>query len=238
MSVFSERLRNARVEKGIKQAEIAEKLGVSVQSYSAYENGREPNYDILLKIAKILDVEASYLIGESDYKHSLNSDICSVTGLSERAVEILACWNREKTESSFIENEEKGTVTEIKGLNGEPIKFADIVSWLIEERCVFTEMIEYVNENAFYKFVEGYAAFFAPKKDERALTENIDTTIADAEKMLLGYISTEFINTLKDIQKNNFSPSVEGMKDYLNDTTIRHPRKGRFINSGDSNADD
>lgn len=237
MSVFSERLRNARVEKGIKQAEIAEKLGVSVQSYSAYENGREPNYDILLKIAKILDVEASYLIGESDYKHSLNSDICSVTGLSERAVEVLAWWKKlGDTPSSYVHNED-GTIVEMKNLNGEPVKYADIISELIEDYSAAEDMKNYVNEDAFYTFVEAYANFFASNK-EKALTEDIESTVSAAGNMLTAQITMDIIEALKTIQGKTFAPTVEGMRQHLKKSNVKHYFDREFLLNGDSNADD
>lgn len=65
MSVFSERLRALRTEKGILQAEIATSVGLKPQSYSAYENGREPNYDILIKLAEYFDCTTDYLLGLS-----------------------------------------------------------------------------------------------------------------------------------------------------------------------------
>lgn len=88
MSVFSERLKALRMENGIKQAEIAAKLGVSVQSYSAYENGREPNYDILAKLSKLLGTTSDYLIGLSDAKQPENIDIVERLGLTEDTINV------------------------------------------------------------------------------------------------------------------------------------------------------
>lgn len=48
--MFSNRLRSLRQERELKQSDIAKYLGVSAQSYSSYENGREPNYEMLKKI--------------------------------------------------------------------------------------------------------------------------------------------------------------------------------------------
>ena len=91
MSVFSERLRALRCEKGILQSAIAIELGVKANSYSTYENGREPNYDMLIKIAKYYDVSIDYLLGLSNVKKS-NPTIAAIsaqTGLSEWAIDNL-----------------------------------------------------------------------------------------------------------------------------------------------------
>lgn len=89
MSVFSDRLKQLRLDKGENQSDVAAILGVSVQSYSAYEGSREPKYDLLCKIAEHYDVTTDYLLGMSDAKKPENADVMGVTGLSEKAVETL-----------------------------------------------------------------------------------------------------------------------------------------------------
>lgn len=54
------RIRKAR---GLRQKDVAEKLGIATHSYTRYECGvRRPNIETLLKIADILDVKASDLL--------------------------------------------------------------------------------------------------------------------------------------------------------------------------------
>ena len=86
MQVFSERLKKLRSDKGINQSEMKEVTGVSVQSYSSYENGREPSYEVLAKIAKYFDCTTDYLLGLSDDK---NSTVENERVLSERAFDYL-----------------------------------------------------------------------------------------------------------------------------------------------------
>lgn len=66
--MFSDRLKNLREEKGIKQLDLATFLEVSVQNISYYERGREPNYDTLKKIADYFNVTTDYLTGRSEFK--------------------------------------------------------------------------------------------------------------------------------------------------------------------------
>lgn len=64
---FNENLKKARIQKGITQKELAEKIGVAKSTYSLYESGnREPNVQNIKKIADILDVSADELLGTSD----------------------------------------------------------------------------------------------------------------------------------------------------------------------------
>jgi len=100
MSVFSDRLKQLRLDKGEKQSDVAAILGVSVQSYSAYEGSREPKYDLLCKIAEHYDVTTDYLLGMSDAKKPENADVMGVTGLSEKAVGTLKyCLERSRYNS-------------------------------------------------------------------------------------------------------------------------------------------
>ena len=64
-------LKELRKEAGLTQANIAQKLGITQNSYSRYESGkRKIENDLLLKIAKLHNVSVSYLLGESDNKET------------------------------------------------------------------------------------------------------------------------------------------------------------------------
>lgn len=67
MQIFSERIKELRLKKGLKQTDVSRVLSISVQSYSAYENGREPNYETLIKIAKLFDCSVDYLLGLEEF---------------------------------------------------------------------------------------------------------------------------------------------------------------------------
>ncbi len=59
---FNKRLAELRKSRGMNQLEVAEILGVSVQSYSAYESGREPKYCYLCKLADLFGVTLDFLL--------------------------------------------------------------------------------------------------------------------------------------------------------------------------------
>lgn len=67
MRIFAERLKAARLNKGLGSVELGALLSVGNSSVSRWEAGvREPSLDTIANIAEILGVSVSYLIGGSD----------------------------------------------------------------------------------------------------------------------------------------------------------------------------
>lgn len=61
-----ERLKELREESKMSQEDLAEKLGVSQQTVSKYEQGkREPDNQTLIDLSKIFDVTTDFLLGKS-----------------------------------------------------------------------------------------------------------------------------------------------------------------------------
>ncbi len=61
---FKDRLKMLREEKGIKQYELAEYVGVCRATVSGYETkGYQPSHEKLQRMAQILDVSIDYLVG-------------------------------------------------------------------------------------------------------------------------------------------------------------------------------
>ncbi len=57
-------LRNLRLERGMTQLQLAQKLGVSDQTIRGWENrGSQPSYEVLCKIAKVFEVTVGQLLG-------------------------------------------------------------------------------------------------------------------------------------------------------------------------------
>ena len=68
MSAFAACLRSIRQEKGYKQREVAEHLGIQLRSYQAYEGGtREPCIDVLIALADYFQVTLDQLVGRADW---------------------------------------------------------------------------------------------------------------------------------------------------------------------------
>lgn len=64
---FGERLRSLREEKKITQKELAKLFKIAESTVSMYERGeREPNFEIVNKIANFFNVSTDYLLGRTD----------------------------------------------------------------------------------------------------------------------------------------------------------------------------
>ena len=79
---FASRLKQAREQAGLTQQAFADKLGVTKNSISNYENGvSSPKWDILLKIFDVLHVDPNFLY-QDNFSHieaaSLRSAIQAV----------------------------------------------------------------------------------------------------------------------------------------------------------------
>ena len=67
--VFNERLRALRKERGMPQAEVAEKISIAYRNYQRLEaNGNTPNFSNLVQLADLFDVSMDYLAGRTDVR--------------------------------------------------------------------------------------------------------------------------------------------------------------------------
>ena len=69
MEIFlGKRLRELRVEKGLTQKQLAEKLNLNSVTYLHYEKSqREPPLSVLADMAEFFDVSTDFLLGLCDY---------------------------------------------------------------------------------------------------------------------------------------------------------------------------
>lgn len=71
MGHFHKIFRELRTEKGYSQGELSELLGISRSAVSMYENGnREPDFQMLEKIADLFEVDVNYLLGRAPSQKS------------------------------------------------------------------------------------------------------------------------------------------------------------------------
>ena len=67
MDRFYVRLKELRIEKGLMQSELASRLNVNQRTISNWEkNVREPNIDMIIRIAQFFEVSTDYLLGVVD----------------------------------------------------------------------------------------------------------------------------------------------------------------------------
>ena len=78
MSNVGENLRKYRLERGMSQAELAQRAGRKRSAIGNYESGvREPDYDTLAALARALDVSVAQLLddGENEALWELREDL-------------------------------------------------------------------------------------------------------------------------------------------------------------------
>lgn len=81
---FSNRLKELRLQAGLTQLQLAQRLGITKSVISFYElSERAPSPDVLIRLANIFHVSTDYLLG-LDKKETLD-----ITGIEEKDVAIL-----------------------------------------------------------------------------------------------------------------------------------------------------
>ena len=66
MKIFEERLKCKREENGLSKKQMADLLGISRSAYARYENGGQPRFEVVCRIAKVLNIRLNYLFGLED----------------------------------------------------------------------------------------------------------------------------------------------------------------------------
>lgn len=62
------KLKELRIELGLTQEQLADKLGISRVNYTRYENGKvRPNYETLLLIVDFYDISLDELFGRKNF---------------------------------------------------------------------------------------------------------------------------------------------------------------------------
>lgn len=92
---FGERLKELREDKGLKQHEIADILGVGRPTIAGYETkGKQADHDKLKILADYFNVSIDYLLGRTDVKNPDNHKIetkssrnLNLSGLPNEAIE-------------------------------------------------------------------------------------------------------------------------------------------------------
>ena len=87
---FAINLKNLRIEKGLKQTELAEKLIINKSMISAYEKGtRMPSLDVLIQLTYIFNVSIDFLLGIQRGEVDDKTRSVDVSGLNDKQVNII-----------------------------------------------------------------------------------------------------------------------------------------------------
>lgn len=82
---FASRLRQLRLDKNLRQEQVAKQIGVNKSAISTYENNtRQPSFDILVRLATLYRVSTDYLLGMTNIR-SLD-----LSGLSDEEAAVIS----------------------------------------------------------------------------------------------------------------------------------------------------
>lgn len=86
---FASRLKQLRLNKNLRQEQVANLIGVNKSAISTYENNtRQPSFEILVRLDTLYRVSTDYLLGRTD---SRSLDLSGLTDAEAAAVsEIVA----------------------------------------------------------------------------------------------------------------------------------------------------
>ena len=86
--IMAQRIRDLRRERGLTQAQLADKTGLKETAIRSYENGlREPNAKALAALEQYFQISVNYLLGNIDDKMKLKDEIVSELPLGERTLQ-------------------------------------------------------------------------------------------------------------------------------------------------------
>ena len=82
--MVAERIKRLREQKGLTQAELAKRLGITRSSVNAWEMGISvPSTQYVVELAHLFKVSTDYVLGVD------NSASVSVTGLTEKDIQVV-----------------------------------------------------------------------------------------------------------------------------------------------------
>ena len=101
IEIIGKQIASMRKEKGIKQEELANYVGVSTQAVSKWENGGVPDTELLPKIADFFCVSVDSLFGRnitdySDLRSALIKKICDTPRDERFKLVFNYCWDMER----------------------------------------------------------------------------------------------------------------------------------------------
>lgn len=84
LDIFSQRLKEARIQKGLTQKQLSEKVNISATTLTNYETGKSkiPSADTLLSLSNALEVSIDWLLGNKKYvlQNAVKTDLTNIKG--------------------------------------------------------------------------------------------------------------------------------------------------------------
>ena len=102
------RLHELRLEKKLKMTEVAKQIGIPYTTYVGYEKQeREPDSEMLIKLANYFSVSIDYLVGRTDIKKAA---IHKDDGLDNDSIQLLEAFK------SLSKEQQRMIIAQLQGL--------------------------------------------------------------------------------------------------------------------------
>ncbi len=177
IEMIGKQIASMRKEKGTKQEELANYVGVSTQAVSKWENGGVPDTELLPKIADFFSVSVDSLFGRkitdySDLQKALCKKIIDTPSEQQFKVFFNYCWDMER--AMFGHMPEDGSIEDYeKKLGKQEQQYSSILSDYGFTRMGVANKLQYFllvpeTQNTDTAFFEGvdYLTFFKDFSDK------------------------------------------------------------------------
>ena len=168
IEIIGKKIASMRKEKGIKQEELANCVGVSTQAVSKWENGGVPDTELLPKIADFFGVSVDSLFGRnitdySDLRSALIKKICDTPHDERFKLVFNYCWDMERALMPHADGIEKCSIEDYeKGIGEDAQHYSSIM-----QNDGFTRM-GIANRSQYFLIVP------EPKRTDKAYFNGID----------------------------------------------------------------
>lgn len=206
IEIIGKQIASLRKEKGIKQEELANYVGVSTQAVSKWENGGVPDTELLPKIADFFGVSVDSLFGRNitDYsglRSALIKKICDTPRDERFKLVFNYCWDMERAMMPHGDSIEKCSIEDYeKGIGTDAQHYSSIMQNEGFTRMGIANRSQYFlivpepksTNDAYFKEID-YPSFFRDLSDEDFWNACVYLNKRDFKK---AFTSALFINKL------------------------------------------
>ncbi|MBR2460726.1 MAG: helix-turn-helix transcriptional regulator [Clostridia bacterium] len=206
IEIIGKQIASLRKEKGIKQEELANYVGVSTQAVSKWENGGVPDTELLPKIADFFGVSVDSLFGRNitDYsglRSALIKKICDTPRDERFKLVFNYCWDMERAMMPHGDSIEKCSIEDYeKGIGTDAQHYSSIMQNDGFTRMGIANRSQYFlivpepksTNDAYFKEID-YPSFFRDLSDEDFWNACVYLNKRDFKK---AFTSALFINKL------------------------------------------
>jgi transcriptional regulator with XRE-family HTH domain len=226
-----------REERGLSQKQLADKLNISRPAVTKYERDeREPNYDILLKLADYFGVSTDFLLGKTNEKdkntHSYNKNIKRLENINLNDFSY-----GDETFDLIQESAIRGLLAKyISNINPDNpwaldwIYLSTILFDAVEKHCldIFNLIHETMDNDIIYKENIDNKTLIEIQKGQRILISIFNEVLEKIKEMTFNregiYFINEITETFKAIKGEEYIKNREGIYDLFKNIRTKKVR--------------